>query len=100
MTTPFDQNGQRIDVRDAARLARVSLTEEESRILNAELSCVHNHLSRLDEIDTTGVLPLLHLHEAYAPTREDTATVSLPRKDALCNAPEHSDGFVRVPRVL
>jgi aspartyl-tRNA(Asn)/glutamyl-tRNA(Gln) amidotransferase subunit C len=46
------------------------------------------------------VEPLLHISEEKNVLREDEVKGMISRNDALRNAPEHDDVFIKVPKVL
>jgi len=85
------------DVRHVARLARLSLSEEEERHLEADLRAILEFVGRLPE-------PLAPLEESPAPAdaglREDVPAFGLDRGRVLDGAPEHAEGLFLVPRVI
>ena len=82
-----------------ARLARLALTEEESGSMVSHLGKILAWVGELNELDTEGVSASLH-DRAVAPSRTDVVQESLPREEALRNAPARdASGFV-VPAVL
>lgn len=88
------------DVRRVARLIRMALTEDETALLQDQLSRVLDHFQSLQRIDTTGVEPTGHATESRTVMRDDQARPSLPKDDVLKNAPEADDPLVRVRPVL
>lgn len=87
-------------VEHVAQLARLALSDQEKEVFRAQLSSILEHAERLQALDTddipltTSVLPLSNV------MRQDEIGASLPREDALANAPDVEDGFFRVPVVL
>ncbi len=88
------------DVRHVAHLARLTLTDEERTRYAAQLSTVLAYVRRLNELDTDDVEPLAHPLDMTDVSREDTRGISWDPQRALRNAPEHKDGFFKVPKVL
>ena len=97
------------EVRRIASLARIRLTEDESRALAGDFGRILEYVGRLrarDEAD--GVEPLVHAVPAKEPAaslREDAPAAAgpaapLPRDGVLEAAPDAADGRIRVPRVL
>jgi aspartyl-tRNA(Asn)/glutamyl-tRNA(Gln) amidotransferase subunit C len=86
-------------VEHLARLARLSLTPEESVLFARQIEDILVYAESLQAIDTTAVAPMSHARTAAA-LREDTPTPSLDRKAALDPAPDAADGLFRVPRVI
>jgi aspartyl-tRNA(Asn)/glutamyl-tRNA(Gln) amidotransferase subunit C len=86
-------------VEHVARLARLSLTEEERRLFARQLEEILEWAESLQAIDTSGVLPMSHPREAEA-LREDEPRPGIDRETAFSAAPEAADGLFRVPRVI
>jgi aspartyl-tRNA(Asn)/glutamyl-tRNA(Gln) amidotransferase subunit C len=87
----------RDDVLHVARLARLALTEEEVERFGEQLSAILEAVGKVAELDLADVAPTSHpldLANVWAP---DEPSPSLPREEALANAPEREDGFFRVP---
>ena len=53
----------------------------------------------MSELDTAGVPPTAHVLDVVNVTRTDKPSESLPRAEALRNAPAVSDDCFRVPRM-
>jgi aspartyl-tRNA(Asn)/glutamyl-tRNA(Gln) amidotransferase subunit C len=85
-----------------AHLARLSLTTEERDLFARQLTAVLQYAEQLREVDTEGVAPTSHPLALSAPLREDEARPSLPRLEALDQAPDadREAGLFKVPRVL
>jgi aspartyl-tRNA(Asn)/glutamyl-tRNA(Gln) amidotransferase subunit C len=82
-----------------ARLARLSLTEEEKELFARQLEEILAWAESLQALDTSGVPPMSHPHRTSA-LREDEPRSSPDRGAALESAPDAGDGLFRVPRVL
>jgi aspartyl-tRNA(Asn)/glutamyl-tRNA(Gln) amidotransferase subunit C len=87
------------DVRYVARLARLRLHEDEASRMTGELADILAHIDKMSELDLDGVLPTAHVLNVVNVTREDKERPSLPRDEALHNAPAVSDDCFRVPRM-
>lgn len=83
-----------------SELARIALTDEESRRLEQELQTILDYVSQLNTVDTEGVEPTYHVLPVTNVFREDAVEPSLPVEDALANAPDRSGTSFRVPRVI
>jgi aspartyl-tRNA(Asn)/glutamyl-tRNA(Gln) amidotransferase subunit C len=90
----------RDQVAHVAMLARLELTEEETRKYMEELNQILEHLERLNELDTSDIPPTSHAIAMTNVLRDDSVTPPLDRNDALMNAPDPADGCFRVPRVI
>lgn len=84
-----------------AHLARLEVrADEETGLLNS-LNGVLDWMEQLNEVDTTGVAPLMHMSDELANVlRPDEVANQLSRAQALVNAPDHDAQFVKVPKVL
>lgn len=88
------------EVRHLARLARVSVTDEEVVRLQAQLSTILEHFELLNAIDTEGVPPTAQSFDLANVEREDAARPSPSREELLANAPKTDGPYVRVRAVL
>jgi aspartyl-tRNA(Asn)/glutamyl-tRNA(Gln) amidotransferase subunit C len=83
-----------------AHLSRLELSEEEKRKFAAQLGAILDYMQKLNELDTEEVEPMVHGIEGTEPVRPDAAGESLPREEALRNAPRTRQGCFRVPRII
>lgn len=88
------------DVRRIARLARLSFTEEERKVLAGQMEVILGYMSQLDALDTEDVPPMAHASTRENVFREDVVRPRITREEALSVAPEASDAYFRVPRVI
>ncbi len=88
------------DVAHVAHLARLALTDEETRSMTRDLEQILDHVAALDRLDTAGVRPTLHGFELETPLRPDRAVAPMDPELAVSNAPEHEGSAFLVPRVL
>jgi aspartyl-tRNA(Asn)/glutamyl-tRNA(Gln) amidotransferase subunit C len=88
------------DVEHVAALARLSFSEEEKQKLTAQLNEILLYMDQLNTLDTGTIEPLSHVIELQNVFREDVLRTSLPREEALKNAPSHTDEFFKVPKVI
>lgn len=90
----------RADVEKVALLARLQLSDDELGSLTNELSQIVTYVDQLGEVDTDQIEPMAHAVEVHNVFAEDEARSSLPREQALANAPQHNDQAYLVPPVL
>ncbi|MEI7736642.1 MAG: Asp-tRNA(Asn)/Glu-tRNA(Gln) amidotransferase subunit GatC [Ferruginibacter sp.] len=83
-----------------ANLSRLQFNTSEKEGIKADLQRMIQFVEKLNELDTTGVEPLLHMSEQVNVLRDDLVKGSVNRKEALQNAPEHDDEFFKVPKVI
>lgn len=83
-----------------ANLARLQFDEVEKAGIKNDLQRMIQFVEKLNELDTTGVLPLLHMSDNINVLREDEVRGSISREEALKNAPLHDGQFFKVPKVI
>jgi aspartyl-tRNA(Asn)/glutamyl-tRNA(Gln) amidotransferase subunit C len=88
------------DVKKVALLSRLELNEEELQTMTSQMAAILDYVEQLQELDTDGVEPMAHAIEMRNVFRDDVATPSLPREQALANAPDQDGEFYRVPAIL
>lgn len=81
-------------------LARIELTDKEKDIFSKQLSSIIEYMDKLNELDTTDVNPTAHVLPIKNVFRDDDLKPSLPRGKALQNAPNKTDNFYRVPKII
>jgi aspartyl-tRNA(Asn)/glutamyl-tRNA(Gln) amidotransferase subunit C len=87
----------RDQVLHVARLARLSLTDEETERMANELSGILEHVEAIGELDLDGVPPTTHVIALENVLRPDVVTPSLERERALAGAPDATADSFRVP---
>ena len=87
-------------VDNLAHLARLEFNEEEKAELQKDLQSMIAFVEKLNEIDTTGVAPLLHMSSEINVFREDEINNSITHEEALLNAPVKDEVFFKVPKVI
>jgi aspartyl-tRNA(Asn)/glutamyl-tRNA(Gln) amidotransferase subunit C len=90
----------KISIEHIAHLARLSLSDNEKEVFAGQLESVLSYMDKLNELDTSGVEPTSHVLDISNITREDALRPCLDRKDALSNAPEKTEKFYRVPKII
>ena len=88
------------NIEHIASLARLSLTEEEKELFGLQLSSILDYMEKLNELDTIDVEPTSHVLPLNNVMRDDISGPSIQREDALMNAPNHTDKFFRVPKII
>ena len=90
----------REQVEHVARLAHLALTDEELERLGDQLAAILDAVGKVSELDLTDVEPTSHPLDLVNVWREDDPQPSLPREEALANAPDVDRGFFKVPPAL
>ena len=96
MPTPISKE----EVAHVARLARLSLTEEELERFTGQLGAVLEHARDVEALDTAGVAPTAHPLPVRNVFREDELEPPLDREEVLSQAPAVEDHKFKVPRIL
>lgn len=90
----------KIDVKHVAKLANLTLTQEEETKFEKQLSKVLEYISRLNEADTQGIDETSQVTGLENVTREDNTLPSLPQEVALSQANATHNGFFKVKGVF
>ena len=84
-----------------AELARLDVSDPTTRAaLLTDMQRVFDFVEKLNEVDTTGVEPLIFMTEEHDVLREDIASLDISKADALKNAPVKDSDYFKVPRVV
>ena len=88
------------EIQKIASLARLSVDSKEAEKYGSQLSNILNYIEKLNELDTSDVEPTSNVVGLTNVTRRDEPEAPLSQDDALGNAPDPSEGFYRVPRII
>ena len=83
-----------------ANLAKLAFEPAEKAEVKKDLQKMISFIEKLNELDTTGVEPLLFMTGEVNILREDEVKGSISREAALLNAPLKDDRFFKVPKVI
>ncbi len=83
-----------------ARLARISMPDEDLAPMADELSGILKWIEQLNEVGTAGVEPMTSVVGHPLHHRDDVVTDGGCREDILGNATETADGYFVVPKVI
>ncbi|MEQ9441086.1 MAG: Asp-tRNA(Asn)/Glu-tRNA(Gln) amidotransferase subunit GatC [Cyclobacteriaceae bacterium] len=87
-------------VKKIAHLARLEYDPQSEEAMMESMSEILDWVEKLNEVDTEGVEPLMHMSYELNVMREDKIGEHLSREQALSLAPKHDEEFFRVPKVL
>lgn len=87
------------DVEHIAKLARLTLSEEEKCLYTEQLGRIIGYFDELKEVDTTGVEPMSHALPVVNVMREDAVVTPLGAEVLLKTAPDSEKSFFRVPKI-
>lgn len=88
------------EVAHVARLARLEIDPERVEKMADQLATILTYVEKLGEVDTEDVPPTSHAIALTNAFREDDVRDSLPREEALGNAPDQEAGGFVVPKVI
>ena len=83
-----------------ANLARLKFDKTEKEAVKNDLQKMIQFVEKLNELDTTGVEPLLHMSGNVNILRTDAVNGSIAREAGLKNAAAHDEYFFKVPKVI
>ncbi|WP_112309289.1 Asp-tRNA(Asn)/Glu-tRNA(Gln) amidotransferase subunit GatC [Pseudogemmobacter bohemicus] len=86
--------------RKVAKLARIRVEEAALPDLARELSGILTFMEQLNEVDVTGIEPMVSVTPMRLRRREDIVTDGNLQAEVLKNAPEAREGFFAVPKVV
>lgn len=89
-----------VEVEHVAKLARLELTEAEKEIFTGQMDAILSYVEKLNELDTSGIIPTAHAVPMENSFREDLLAPSIGIDNALGNAPDRVESFFRVPKVI
>ncbi len=88
------------EVEHVAKLARLDLTEPEKTLFGGQLSQILTFVEQLQEVGTEGIPLTASVADQESFLREDLPREGLTQDQALANAPEESEGFFVVPKII
>jgi aspartyl-tRNA(Asn)/glutamyl-tRNA(Gln) amidotransferase subunit C len=89
-----------IDVKHIAKLANLEITADQESKFETQLSGVLEMVSKLNELDTSGVEETSQVTGLENVTREDIARPSLTQEEALSNASTQHNGLFMVKGIF
>ena len=89
-----------LDVAYVAKLARLRLTDDETRVFQEQLGRVLEYADKLREVDVSEVEAAAHSVPMFDVVREDKARDWFTAEEALANAPRQANGLFIVPKVV
>jgi aspartyl-tRNA(Asn)/glutamyl-tRNA(Gln) amidotransferase subunit C len=91
---------RREDVAKVAKLARLSLSDEELDQFTEQLGQILEHANDIAALQLDDVVATAHPFGLINVVREDVIEPSLVRDDLLAMAPDSQDGRFAVPRIM
>jgi len=88
------------EISHVANLARLHLSSEEVEAMAGQLGDILSYVTKLNELDTEGIVPTTHAISIVNAFREDEVKPSLEREKALANGPQQDGEAFVVPRII
>jgi aspartyl-tRNA(Asn)/glutamyl-tRNA(Gln) amidotransferase subunit C len=89
-----------LDVAYVAKLARLNLTDEETRLFQKQLGDVLKYVEKLREVDVSHVEASAHAIPIFDVFREDEPRDCFTAEEALRNAPRQANNLFIVTKVI
>lgn len=86
--------------RKVAKLARIRVEEADLPRLADQLSGILGFMEQLNEVEVTGVEPMVSVTPMRLKRRADVVTDGNIQSQILKNAPDAREGFFAVPKVV
>jgi aspartyl-tRNA(Asn)/glutamyl-tRNA(Gln) amidotransferase subunit C len=83
-----------------ANLSRLHFNDEEKKDIREDLQRMISFVDKLNELDTTGLEPVLHMSTEVNHLRKDEIKGSVTAEQALSNAGYPHGPFFTVPKVI
>jgi len=87
-------------VEKVAHLARLELNETEKQEMIKDMSKILDFMAKLNELDTSGIEPLVYMTGDVNVLREDVVKQQITHEEALLNAPKHDGNYFLVAKVI
>lgn len=100
MADPSDAPITRDDVAHVARLARLTLSDDELDTFTGQLASILGHAADVEALELDDVPPTSHPYPLENVLRPDEVRPGLDRDEVLAEAPAAESGMFRVPPVL
>lgn len=83
-----------------ARLSKLKFNEDEMKLISNDLSKMLEFINQLQDLDTEGIDPLIHVNEEINNWREDQVQGMISQEEALSNSPVKDGTYFKLPKVL
>lgn len=83
-----------------ANLARIAVPDADAPALIGDMNKILTFMEKLNELDTTGVEPLIYMNVEENVWREDVVRQEITTEAGLKNAAKHNEAFFMVPKII
>ncbi|MFC1453832.1 Asp-tRNA(Asn)/Glu-tRNA(Gln) amidotransferase subunit GatC [Verrucomicrobiota bacterium] len=95
-----DEKTKKINVEYVAKLARISLSDDEKALFQKQLEEIVGYVNDIARVDVNGVQPATHSLSMNNVFRADKSMPGLDRDAVLKNAPLHDGQQFLVPKIV
>jgi len=81
-------------------LSKLEFNEQDKLTLQVELQKMLDFVEKLNEVDTQGIEPLMHISNQYDVFRKDEVAGDFSVNEVLHNANNKNEQFFLVPKVI
>ncbi|MDZ4404155.1 Asp-tRNA(Asn)/Glu-tRNA(Gln) amidotransferase subunit GatC [Prosthecobacter sp.] len=89
-----------IDIHHVAKLARLSLTDDEAKRYESQLDGILTYIDTLTRYNLDGVEPTAHAMPVFDVLRADEARPGFTQEQALSNAPKRTADQFQISKVI
>lgn len=83
-----------------ATLAKLQFDDNKKEEIKNDLNRMLAFVDKINEVNTDGVEPLVHMNNEINVLREDVIKVTITQEEALKNAPQKDSDYFKIPKVL
>lgn len=83
-----------------ATLAKLQFDDNKKEEIKNDLNRMLAFVNKINEVNTDGVEPLVHMNNEINVLREDVVKVTITQEEALKNAPQKDSDYFKIPKVL
>ena len=83
-----------------ANLSKLRFSESEMDLITKDMTKMIDFINQLEEVNTDGIKPLIHMNEEFNNLRDDEVKGMLNQSDALSNSPVKDSTYFKLPKVL
>lgn len=83
-----------------AQLSKLKFSDSEMELITKDMTKMIDFINQLEEVNTDGLEPLIHMNEEFNNLREDEVKDMLEQSDALSNSPVKDSTYFKLPKVL
>jgi aspartyl-tRNA(Asn)/glutamyl-tRNA(Gln) amidotransferase subunit C len=87
-------------IKKLAQLSKLKFSDSEMGLITKDMTKMIDFINELEEVDTGGLEPLIHMNEEFNNLREDEVKDMLAQSDALYNSPVKDSTYFKLPKVL